>query len=81
MAPNYHAGRLGTGPDFLVVERLLVLPVKLIPGEMVAQPYPSVALVQPLKGRTETVDGQLLVCWLKSHLLVDFNTAKVPIIC
>ena len=72
----HHAGRLGTGSCCLVIECLTVLLLILIPRKMVAQPNPTVALVQPLKGGPETVDGQLLVTWLKSHLLVSFNTQR-----
>ena len=72
----HHAGRLGTGSCCLVIECLTVLLLILIPGKMVAQPNPTVALVQPLKGGPETVNGQLLVSWLKSHLFVSFNTQR-----
>jgi len=72
----HHAGWLGTGSRRLVVECLTVLLFVLVPRKMVAQPNPTVALVQTLKGRPETVNGQLLVSWLKSHLLVSFNTQR-----
>lgn len=43
---------------------------------MVAQPHPPVLLVQVVERRPETVDGQLFVSWLESHLLVSFNTQR-----
>ncbi len=72
----HHAGRLGAGSCCLVLECLTVQLLILILGKMVAQPNPAVGLVQPFKGGPETVDGQLLVSWLKSHLLVSFNTQR-----
>ena len=72
----HHAGRLGTGSCCLVVECLTVQFLIFVPRKMVAQPNPAVGLVQPFKGGPETVNGQLLVAWLKSHLLVSFNTQR-----
>lgn len=63
----HHMGRLGAGPCCLVIECLAVQLLVLVAGKMVAQPYPAVALVQPVKGGPETVDGQMLV---------SFNTQK-----
>ena len=39
----------------------------------VAEP---VLLVQTVERRPETIDGQLFVSWLKSHLLISFNTQR-----
>jgi len=50
------------------------------PRKMVAQPNPAVGLVQPFKGGPETVNGQLLLAWLKPHLLVSFNTRRYSFI-
>ena len=72
----HHAGWLGTGSDSLVVECLTVQLLVLVPREMVAQPHPAVLLVQAVERRPETIDGQLFVSWLKSHLLVSFNTQR-----
>lgn len=72
----HHAGWLGTGSDSLVVECLTIQLLVLVPREMVAQPHPSVLLVQAVERRPETIDGQLFVSWLKSHLLVSFNTQR-----
>ena len=72
----HHAGWLGTGSDCLVVECLTIQLLVLVPREMVAQPHPPVLLVQAVERRPETIDGQLFVSWLKSHLLVSFNTQR-----
>ena len=77
----HHAGWLGTSTDSLIVELLTVLLLVLVPGEMVAQPHPPVALVLAVERRPETIDGQLLVSWLKSHLLVTFNTQRYSFFC
>ena len=71
-----HAGRLCACASSLVVEFLTIQLLEVFPWEMIAQPHPTVPLVQPVKRRTEGIDGQLLVTWLEFHLLVSFNTQR-----